>query len=73
MFQRIGESPMGVFPPASLLYLMGGWSGVTGVFGFLANGAAICVFCRARKVQLVILKTLLMFESFSCVHPLTGC
>ena len=38
-------------PPVSLLYLMGGWAAVTGVLGFLANGAAICVFCRTRKVQ----------------------
>ena len=38
-------------PPTMLLNIMGVWASVTGVMGFLANGAAIGLFCRSKKVE----------------------
>ena len=37
--------------PKLLLNLMGVFASLTGLLGFLANGAAICLFCRASKVS----------------------
>jgi hypothetical protein len=39
-------------PPPTLLDMMGVWASLTGVLGFLANGAAISIFCRSSKVQI---------------------
>ena len=41
-------------PPTLLLDLMGVWASVTGIVGFMANAAAICLFYRSRKVNILI-------------------
>ena len=44
--------------PNLLLNLIGVYSTLTGLLGFLANGAAICLFCRVSKVGLGMLAAL---------------
>ena len=48
-------------PPPTLLDIMGVWASLTGVLGFLANGAAISLFCRSSKVQIVLTEKLHIF------------
>jgi hypothetical protein len=52
MFQKSNNSTIMLLqPPPTLLNIMGVWATVTGLVGVLANGAAICLFCRAGKVK----------------------
>ena len=45
---------MALQPPTLLLDLMGVWASITGVFGFIRKAAAICLFYRSRKVNILI-------------------
>ena len=41
-------------PRTLLLDLMGVWASVTVIVGFMANAAAICLFYRSRRVNILI-------------------
>ena len=43
---------MALLPPTLLLDMMGVWASITGLCGFIANAAAICLFCKSRKVNI---------------------
>ena len=52
------QDPVG--PPPVLYKMMGVWSTLTGILGFLANLLAVCLFIKVRKVTIDI------WEPFSC-------
>ena len=43
------QDPVG--PPPVLYKMMGVWSTLTGILGFLANLLAVCLFIKVRKLR----------------------
>ena len=55
-------SAMALVPPDLLLNLMGVYSSLTGLLGFMANGAAIFLFARTSKVRLTFSESIKCFD-----------
>ena len=57
--------------PPLLLNMMGVWASLTGLLGVLANGAAICLFCRSNKVGHTLCKVIANRNVFCNSNNLT--
>ena len=61
---------MALQPPTLLLDMMGVWASITGVAGFITNAAAICLFYRSTKVNILWLWFTVIMLSFTAQNPL---